>query len=71
VFPVESQGRFIPSKQAIGIGLLKGKCNSKRAGKRFLKIIVRQKKGTFSAKKWCVNVQKVMPGGKTEKELVM
>jgi hypothetical protein len=30
-------------------------------GKGILKIIVRQRKGTFSAKKCCINVQKVMP----------
>jgi hypothetical protein len=31
----------------------KGKCNSKRAGKGFLKIVVRQRKGTFFGKEVC------------------
>jgi hypothetical protein len=47
------------------------KCNNKKRKKGFSKIIVRQRKGTFLAKKCCVNVRKDMPKGKTEEGVIM
>jgi hypothetical protein len=49
---------------------LKGKCNSKRAGKRISQIVVRQRKGTFFGKE-VFRVPKAMPGGKIGKGLIM
>jgi hypothetical protein len=51
------------------MGLLKGKSNSKKSGKRISQIIVRQRKGTFFGKE--VLRKCAMPGGKAEKGLIM
>jgi hypothetical protein len=52
------------------MGLLKGKTNSKRAGEKdFSKLLSGKGRVHFSAKKCCVNVQKLMPGEKTEKRV--
>jgi hypothetical protein len=49
------------------MGLLKGKSNSKRVGKGFLKIIVQQKKGTFFGKEVLRKCAKSNAGRKSRK----
>jgi hypothetical protein len=61
--PAELQGRFIP----FGIGLLKGKNNSKKSGKRISQIIVRQRKGTFFGKEVLRKCAKNNAGRKNRK----
>jgi hypothetical protein len=54
------------------MGLLKGKCNSKKSGKRISQIIVRQRKGTFFGKEVLREMcEKAMPAETTEKGLIM
>ncbi len=43
----------------------------KEREKGFLKLLSGKGRVHFSAKKCCINVQKAMPGGKTEKGLNM
>jgi hypothetical protein len=51
------------------MGLLKGKSNSKRAGKGFLEIIVRQRKGTFFGKEVLSKCAKSNAGRKNRKRV--
>jgi hypothetical protein len=50
----------------IGIGSLKGKCNSKEREKEFSKLLSGKGRVHFLAKKCCVNVRKVMPKGNAD-----
>jgi hypothetical protein len=49
----------------------KVKAIAKRAGKGFIKLLSGKGRVHFLAKKCCVNVEKAMPGEKTEKGLIM
>jgi hypothetical protein len=54
------------------MGLLKRKINSKRAGKGFFQIIVRQRKGTFFGKEVLREMcERAMPTEITEKGPIM
>jgi hypothetical protein len=52
------------------MGLLKVNAIVKEQEKDFSKLLSGKGRVHFLAKKCCVNVRKVMPRGKTEKELV-
>ncbi len=54
------------------MGLLKSKCNNKRAGKGFLKLLSGKRRVHFSAKKCCIKcARKAIPEAKVEEGLIM